>query len=81
MVVIGVCVVVVLAGLVAVVRWGGLTVEPPRTPDPGDPGDPPDPGEPPPVGLVVRRYLWDLNLAVIAGTGAGWSPPGPGGGW
>ena len=36
-VVIGVCVVVVLAGLVAVVRWGGLTVEPPRPPDPGDP--------------------------------------------
>jgi hypothetical protein len=75
-VVIGVCVVVVLAGLVAVVRWGGLTVEPPRTPDPGDP---PDPGEPPPVGEVVRRYLWDLNLAVIAGIGAGVVAAGAGG--
>ena len=80
--VIGVCVVMVLAGLVAVVRWGGLTVEPPRTPDPGDPGDPgdpPDPGEPPPVGQVVRRYLWDLNLAVIAGIGAGVVAAGAGG--
>jgi hypothetical protein len=78
-VVIGVCVMVVLAGLVAVVRWGGLTVEPPRTPDPGGPGDPPDPGEPPPVGEVVRRYLWDLNLAVIAGIGAGVVAAGAGG--
>lgn len=78
-VVIGVCVVVVLAGLVAVVRWGGLTVEPPRTPDAGDAGDPPDPGEPPPVGQVVRRYLWDLNLAVIAGIGAGVVAAGAGG--
>ena len=75
-VVIGVCVVVVLAGLVAVVRWGGLTVEPPRPPDPGDPLDP---GEPPPVGQVVRRYLWDLNLAVIAGIGAGVVAAGAGG--
>jgi hypothetical protein len=72
-VVIGVCVVVVLAGLVAVVRWGGLTVEPPRPPDPGDLGDPP------PVGQVVRRYLWDLNLAVIAGIGAGVIAAGAGG--
>ena len=79
MVIIGVCVVVVMAGLVAVVRWGGLTVEPPRPPDPGDPGDPPDPGEPPPVGQVVRRYLWDLNLAVIAGIGAGVVAAGAGG--
>ena len=75
-VVIGVCVVVVLAGLVAVVRWGGLTVEPPRPPDPGDPLDP---GEPPPVGQVVRRYLWGLNLAVIAGIGAGVVAAGAGG--
>ena len=30
--VIVVCILVVLAGLVAVVRWGGLTVEPPHAP-------------------------------------------------
>jgi hypothetical protein len=91
MVVIGVCVVLVLAGLAAVVRWGGLTVEPPRAPDPADPPDPPgapdppdlpgvgDPAAPPPVGLVVRRYLWSVNLAVIAGVVAGVLAAGAGG--
>ena len=86
MVVIGVCVLLVLAGLAAVVRWGGLTVEPPRAPeragsgDPADPGDPPaDPAGPPPVGLVARRYLWAVNLAVVAGVGAGVMAAGAGG--
>jgi hypothetical protein len=69
------CVVLVLAGLAAVVRWGGLTVEPPRAPGPGarGPDDPEERGadDPPPVGLVVRRYLWAVNLAVAAGAGAG----------
>jgi hypothetical protein len=68
--VIGVCAVVVLAGLVAVARWGGLTVEPPPAPAPGDP---------PAVGLVVRRYLWAVNLAVVAGIGAGIMAAGAGG--
>jgi hypothetical protein len=77
--VIGVCVVVVLAGLVAVVRWGGLTVEPPQAPVRAGPGDPGDQEGPPAVGLVVGRYLWALNLAVVAGVGAGVMAAGAGG--
>jgi hypothetical protein len=77
--VIGVCVVVVLAGLVAVVRWGGLTVEPPQAPVRARPGDPGDQEGPPAVGLVVGRYLWALNLAVVAGVGAGVMAAGAGG--
>lgn len=73
MVVIGVCVLLVVAGLAAVVRWGGLTVEPPQAPDPVDPATPP------PMGLVVRRYLWAVNLAVVAGVGAGVLAAGAGG--
>jgi hypothetical protein len=73
--VIAVCVVLVLAGLAAVVRWGGLTVEPPHAPDPAGRG----PDEPPPVGLVVRRYVWAVNLAVAAGVGAGIMAAGAGG--
>jgi hypothetical protein len=81
--VIAVCVVLVLAGLAAVVRWGGLTVEPPHAPAPG-PGGPDDPegrgaDDPPPVGLVVRRYVWAVNLAVAAGAGAGVMAAGAGG--
>jgi hypothetical protein len=75
--VIAVCVVLVVAGLVAVVRWGGLTVEPPHAPDPEREGRAAD--EPPPVGLVVRRYLWAVNLAVAAGAGAGIMAAGAGG--
>ena len=75
--VIVVCILVVLAGLVAVVRWGGLMVEPPHAPA----AEAASPGEPPPVGLVVRRYLWNVNLAVAAGVGAGVVAAGAGGGW
>ncbi|HEY7606801.1 MAG TPA: hypothetical protein VID07_08515 [Actinomycetes bacterium] len=70
MAVIVVCGVVLLAGLAAVVRWGGLAVEPPPAPAPGDP---------PAVSLVVRRYLWSVNLAVVAGIGAGIMAAGAGG--
>jgi hypothetical protein len=76
MAVIGICVLLVLAGLVAVVRWGGLTVEPPRAPEQAGSADPTDP---PPVGLAVRRYLWAVNLAVVAGVGAGVLAAGAGG--
>jgi hypothetical protein len=75
MAVIVVCILVVLAGLVAVVRWGGLTVEPPHAPA----EEAAAPGEPPPVGLVVRRYLWNVNLALVAGVGAGMVAAGAGG--
>ena len=75
--VIVVCILVVLAGLVATVRWGGLTVEPPHAPAAAEGAA--APGEPPPVGLVVRRYLWNVNLAMAAGVGAGVVAAGAGG--
>jgi hypothetical protein len=73
--VIVVCLVLVLAGLVAVVRWGGLAVEPPPAPRPEATG----PTGPPPVGLVVRRYLWYVALAMAAGATAGILAAGAGG--
>jgi hypothetical protein len=74
--VIVVCIALVLAGLAAVVRWGGLAVEQPPTPAPPTPADPADP---PPVGLVIRRYLWYLLLALVAGATAGILAAGAGG--
>jgi hypothetical protein len=75
MAVIVVCVVLVLAGLAAVVRWGGLAVQPPPAPALHTA----DPTEPPPVSLVVRRYLWYLTLAVTSGLVAGILAAGAGG--
>jgi hypothetical protein len=69
------CIVLVVAGLLAILRWGGLAVQPPPTPAEDDP----DPTGPPPVGLVVRRYLWYLTLAISAGVGAGILAAGAGG--
>jgi hypothetical protein len=74
-VIVGVCIVLVLAGLVAVVRWGGLAVEPP----PGSGPDTTDPTSAPPVDLVVRRYLWYLVVAMAAGATAGILAAGAGG--
>jgi hypothetical protein len=72
--VIVVCILLVLVGLVAAVRWGGLTVRPPPSaPDGAGPTDRP------PVGLVVRRYLWYLTVAVASGVGAGLLAAGAGG--
>jgi hypothetical protein len=73
--VIVVCIVLVLAGMVAVIRWGGLAVEPPPAPGP----DPARPTDPPPVGLVVRRYLWYLAVAMASGATAGILAAGAGG--
>jgi hypothetical protein len=73
--VIGVCILVVLAGLVATARWGGLTVQPPHAPAPEGAG----PDDPPPAELVVRRFVWEVNLAVVAGIGAGIVAAGAGG--
>jgi hypothetical protein len=70
-----VCVVLVLAGLAAVVRWGGLAVEPP--PAPARPAG--DPTDPPPVSLVIRRYLWYLVLAAASGAAGGLLAAGAGG--
>jgi hypothetical protein len=90
MAVVVVCVLLVLAGLAAVVRWGGLTVQPPPdpTPQPAGPAAPPPEADgradapatdPPPAGLVARRYLWYVNLALAAGFGAGLLAAGAGG--
>src|SRR5215204_3174458 len=73
--VIVVCIVLVLAGLAAVVRWGGLAVEPPPTPEPAAAG----PTDAPAVGLVVRRYLWYVAVAMAAGATAGILAAGAGG--
>jgi hypothetical protein len=73
--VIVVCIVLVLAGLVAAVRWGGLTVQP----QPPPAAEAADPSRQPPIGLVVRRYLWYLAVAVASGVGAGLLAAGAGG--
>jgi hypothetical protein len=69
------CVALVLAGLAAVVRWSDLAVELPSVPAAGA-GDQSDP---PPVGLVVRRYLWFLTVAITSGISAGVLAAGAGG--
>ena len=66
-----VCGVLLLAGLVLVVRWGGATA-----------GSPPDPGETGGDGsfsLAARRYAWHLAVGVVGGVGAGLLVAGPGG--
>jgi hypothetical protein len=69
------CIVLVLVGLFVVVRWGGLAVQLPPLPA----AEETDPTDRPPVGLVVRRYLWYLTLAISAGVGAGILAAGAGG--
>jgi hypothetical protein len=55
--------------------WGGLAVEPP----PGPAQDAAGPADRSPVGLVVRRYLWYLTLAITSGIAAGILAAGAGG--
>jgi hypothetical protein len=69
------CIVLVVVGLLAIVRWGGLAVQPPPAP----PDDDTVPADRPPVSLVVRRYLWYMTLAISAGVGAGILAAGAGG--
>ena len=66
-----VCGLLALAGLVAIVLWGGVDLEPAWAQD--DPGDPPSPGE------VARRYVWYVTVAVVAGIGSGVLVAGAGG--
>jgi hypothetical protein len=65
------CVLLVLAGLLAVIRWGGLAVQPPPTPG--------GTARQLPVGLVVRHYLWYVTVALTAGVTAGILTAGAGG--
>lgn len=76
MAVIVVCIALVLAGLVVVVRWGRLAVEPPPLSEPDTAGQTRRP-----PGLVVRCYLWYLTVAVTSGLGAGILAAGLAGGW
>jgi hypothetical protein len=71
MAVVVVCVLLVLAGLLTVIRWGGLAVQSPPTPG-GAAGQLP-------VGLVVRHYLWYVTVALTAGVAAGILAAGAGG--
>lgn len=74
-VVILVCLLLVGAGLAAIVRWGGLGFQPPPAPV-----DEPGGGAvPPPAGWVARAYVWYLALAVASGIGAGVLVAGAGG--
>ena len=70
--VIAACIVLVLSGAALALRWGHLRVEPPWA------------GEPEPAGgLAVaergRRFLWHLDVLVIAAVTAGLLVIGPGG--
>ena len=57
------CIVLVLAGLVAAVRWGDLTVEPPAAPAPEDPADAPERA---PMGLVGPEGARNVHQAMLA---------------
>lgn len=66
-----VCGALLLAGLAAIVRWGGLQPQPPwPAPHPDDPPSPPP---------VARRYLWYVTVAVVSGLVSGILVAGAGG--
>lgn len=62
----------VVAGLIAIVRWGHLDVEVP-------PSDDDDPEDSPSWRVLVRRYVWGVAVAVVAGLGSGVLAAGAGG--
>lgn len=66
----GICASLVIAGVVAAVRWGGLEVQPARSQ-----AAPPDMRP----AAVARRFLRSVTLAVVAGAGAGVLVAGAGG--
>ena len=66
------CGLLVLTGLVAAGWWGGTGVE---VPSDGDD----DPAALPSAGLVARRYVWYVTVAVVSGLGSGVLLAGAGG--
>lgn len=68
MLVIAVCVVVFLAGVLAVARWGGCTVAVPAR-SAGTEGTAATGRMS--VGEVARRYVWWVTVAAVGGIGAG----------
>lgn len=66
-----VCGLLVLAGLAAIVRWGGLELRPPWPTR--------DSEHVPSPGLVARRYVWYVTVAVVSGLGSGVLLAGAGG--
>lgn len=66
------CGLLVFTGLVAAGVWGGTGVEVP--PDEDD-----DPAGLPSPGLVARRYVWYVTVAVVSGLGSGLLLAGAGG--
>jgi len=65
------CGVLVLLGIAAVVRWGGLGVQPSGSATGRD--DSPSPG------VVASHYLWYVTVAVVSGIGSGLLIAGAGG--
>lgn len=72
MVVVIACGLLVVTGLVAAGWWGGTGVEAPSDEDD-------DPAALPSAGLVARRYVWNVTVAVVAGLGSGLLLAGAGG--
>jgi hypothetical protein len=74
--VVAACLALVVAGVALALRWGHLAVEPPwlgeREHQPASAGDLP-------VAERVRRFLWHLDVLVIAAVVAGLLVIGPGG--
>jgi hypothetical protein len=66
-----VCGLLVVIGVAAVVRWGGVDFQPP--------GDPPEGEEVLSPGTVASRYLWSVTVAVVSGVGSGVLIAGAGG--
>ena len=66
-----VCGLLVLGGLAAIVAWGGLDLEPPWHTQ--------RPEASPSPGLVARRYVWCVTVAVVSGLGSGVLLAGAGG--
>ena len=66
-----ICALLVLAGIVAVILWGNLSFQPPPAVAAGTAR--------PPVGQVVRVYLWYVTVTLIVGAAAGLVAAGAGG--